>query len=96
MKKIINDENIRQKLIDKKITKNDYKIIIDIIRILLHLTIRSNQNVTMEILQDYLMIIMHTFTCLDKIGIFLFKKLDLNFEIIILFWFFQKIIQEIH
>lgn len=68
LKKLINDENIRNKMLDKKINKSDYKIIMDLTIILYHLTVRSSQNIAIEILPDYIMFIMHSFTCLSKIG----------------------------
>jgi hypothetical protein len=68
LKKLINDENLRGKIIEKKLNKNDYKIILDLTTLLLHLTVRSNHNATIEILPDYLNLIMHIFNCLGKIG----------------------------
>ena len=64
---------------DKKINKNDYKIIIDMMTTLFHLTVRSSHNTTMEILQDYLITTMHIFACLNKIGK-LIKNLRINFN----------------
>lgn len=69
MKKLINDENIRSKIIEKKFNKNDYKIILDLATILLHLSVRSNQNAMIEILPEYLTLIMHIFNGLGKLGL---------------------------
>lgn len=69
MKKLINDENVRSKIIEKKFNKNDYKIILDLVTILLHLSVRSNQNSMIEILPEYLTLIMHIFNCLGKLGL---------------------------
>lgn len=55
-------------MLDKKINKSEYKIFMDLMQILLHLTVRSSPNTTIEILADYLILIMHGFSCLKKLG----------------------------
>lgn len=57
-KKLLFDGNILNKIKKKKIRKNDNEIILNYVLILHHISKRTNNNFILEILNDYLIVLL--------------------------------------